>query len=274
MKLTYGSLCSGYEGIGLALHELIDCEPAWFAEFAKGPSKILAYHFPTVPNLGDMTKIDWKAVPPIRIATGGTPCQDLSTAGKRRGMTEGTRSNLWVQMRECIAQQRPTLVVWENVRGAFSARADSEVESEERLLGGGSDGPYLRALGRVLGDLSELGYDAEWVGVRASDFGAPHNRERVYIVAYPASVDGESRHRVESGGSGRASLTAGGLSRLAVHQRRREASKWLAREPGVDRLANGIPHQLDRLRGAGNAVVPQVIEHIGRQIIEHARRTA
>lgn len=186
---TIGSLCSGYGGLDLAVEGFFGARTAWFSEFDPAPSKVLAHHWPDVPNLGDMTRIDWSAVEPVDIIAGGTPCQDLSGAGKRKGMTEGTRSNLWVQMREAVAVIRPSIVIWENVRGAFSAYAASEVELEEGLLGVyGLDRPALRALGRVLGDLSDLGYDTEWVGVRASDAGAPHARFRVFVLAYAPGV--------------------------------------------------------------------------------------
>lgn len=125
-------------------------------------------------------------------------------------MTEGTRSNLWVNMREAINQLRPRLVVWENVRGALSATAASESDMEP---GGGPLGEglgrsgHLRALGRVLGDLAELGYDAQWTLVRASDVGAPHHRARVFLIAYPADAE---RIGVQAGGqpqSGTAEVT-------------------------------------------------------------------
>ncbi len=125
---------------------------------------------------------------PVDVLTGGSPCQDLSHAGKRAGMAKGTRSNLWVAMREAIAVLRPSLVVWENVRGAYSAAADSAVEPCAGCVGDGS-GVHLRALGRVLGDLSDLGYDAQWHGLRAADVGAPHGRFRVFVTAY-AEHDG------------------------------------------------------------------------------------
>jgi DNA (cytosine-5)-methyltransferase 1 len=104
-------------------------------------------------------------------------------------MTEGTRSNLWVQMREAINVIRPRLVVWENVRGAFSAPADSALEPCPGCVGDGDDGPVLRALGRVLGDLADLGYDARWYGLRAADVGAAHGRFRVFLAAVPADAD-------------------------------------------------------------------------------------
>jgi len=186
-KLKVGSLFAGYGGLSLAVEQRFDAELAWYSEFDEAPSKVMAHHWPDVPNLGDITKTDWSQVPPVDIIDGGSPCQDLSAAGRRAGMTEGTRSNLWANMREAIAILKPRYVVWENVRGAYSATAisdaDREMEHGTRLLGGGEHRPALRALGRVLGDLSDLGFDAEWRGVRASDVGAPHQRFRVFVVA-------------------------------------------------------------------------------------------
>ena len=189
MTLTVGSLFAGYGGIELALASVLDVRPAWFVEFDKAPSKVLAHHWPTVPNHGDVTKVDWSTVEPVDIITGGSPCQDLSHAGKRTGMTEGTRSNLWVQMREAINVIRPRLVAWENVRGALSAHADSALEPCPGCVGDGDDGPVLRALGRVLGDLADLGYDCRWYGLRAADVGAAHGRFRVFLFAQPADSD-------------------------------------------------------------------------------------
>ena len=186
--LTVGSLFAGYGGIELALSSVLDVRPAWFVEFDKAPSKVLAHHWPDVPNYGDVTTVDWSTVPPVDIITGGSPCQDLSHAGKRAGMTEGTRSNLWVQMREAINVIRPRLVAWENVRGAFSAPADSALEPCPGCVGDGNDGPVLRALGRVLGDLADLGYDARWYGLRAADVDAAHGRFRVFLFAVPADA--------------------------------------------------------------------------------------
>lgn len=171
--LTIGSLFSGYGGLDMAVEQVTGARPAWFVEYDTAPSKILAHHWPNVPNYGDVTAVDWSTMPPVDILTGGSPCQDLSAAGKRAGMTEGTRSNLWVNMREAIRIIRPRLVVWENVLGALSATAtsDSDMEPGTGLLGGGAG--HLRALGRVLGDLAEIGYDATWTTLRASDVGAP-----------------------------------------------------------------------------------------------------
>jgi len=189
--LTVGALFAGYGGMEQGIAQVLPVSLSWFAEFDAAPSAVMAHHHPGVPNLGDVTKVGWSAVPRVDVITGGSPCQDLSHAGKRKGMTDGTRSNLWAEMREAVAVLRPRLVVWENVRGAYSAHADSDLESCAGCVGGdGSDGePVLRALGRVLGDLSELGYDANWYGLRAADVGAPHGRFRVFLFAQPADAD-------------------------------------------------------------------------------------
>lgn len=193
MTLRIGSMFSGYLGLDRAVESVIDSRTAWVADIDKGACKVLAHRLPDVPNLGDVTSIDWATVPKVDIITGGSPCQDLSTAGRRAGMTDGTRSNLWVAMREAIANVKPTFVLWENVRGALSATADSDLEPCPGCVGDGRDQPALRALGRVLGDLADLGFDAEWRGVRASDVGACHQRFRVFVLAWrrdAADADG------------------------------------------------------------------------------------
>ena len=177
-------LCAGYGGLAAAIEEVFNAKTAWVSEFEEAPSKILAHRWPNATNHGDMTKINWYGVESVDVLGAGTPCQDLSTAGKRKGMTDGTRSNLWVNMREAIAEIKPTYVVWENVRGAYSAEADSDLEQCEGCMGGPRDGRVvLRALGRVLGDLSDLGYDCQWRGLRAADVGSCHSRFRVFVLA-------------------------------------------------------------------------------------------
>ena len=197
--LTIGSLFSGFGGLDMAAEEVFGATTAWVSDIDPGACKVLAHRFPHAPNLGDITTINWADVAPVDIIVGGSPCQDLSTAGRRAGMTGGTRSNLWVQMREAIATIRPRFVIWENVRGAYSAAAASAMESDEGLLGDHPAGqPALRALGRVLGDLAELGYDARWRGLRAADVGACHGRFRVFVLAErrdaAADTEGDRRH--------------------------------------------------------------------------------
>ena len=188
-RLRVGELCAGYGGLTLAVEWAMGAETAWLAEIDPAARRVLATHWSDVPLYGDITEIDWSAVPPVDILAGGTPCQDLSQAGRRAGMAEGTRSGLWAAMRHAIAALAPSFVIWENVSGARSATATSALESGPGHLGAGdlAGQPALRALGRVLGDLAELGYDAEWRSVRASDVGACHRRERVFVLAWPAA---------------------------------------------------------------------------------------
>jgi DNA (cytosine-5)-methyltransferase 1 len=199
-----GALFAGYGGLELALQRQFGAiDLRWYAEKSAAPAAVLASHWPDAPNLGDVTEVNWHDVEKVDVITGGTPCQDLSHAGPRGGMTEGTRSNLWVAMREAIAVLRPRWVVWENVRGALSARADSNVEPCPGCLGDAA-GIHLRALGRVLGDLASLGYDAKWYGLRASDVGAPHVRWRVFVLA-----DSQPLPQREPGDAERVAGTAG-----------------------------------------------------------------
>ena len=193
--ITHGELFAGYGGLGLAVEEVFGAELAWYAEFDPAPSKIMAHHYPGITNHGDVTTIDWATVPPVDIISGGSPCQDLSLAGRRQGMTAGTRSNLWESMREAIATIKPTYVIWENVRGAYSAKATSasDLEPGEGPLGDRSGG-HLRALGRVLGDLADLGYDCQWRGLRAADVGAPHARFRVFLLATRRDATTQNAH--------------------------------------------------------------------------------
>ena len=184
--MKVGSLFAGYGGLDLGLSMILDAEPAWFVEFDKHPSAILAHHWPDVPNYGDVTAVDWDTVPPVDILTGGFPCQDVSHAGLRRGIKPGTRSGLWEHFAYAINTLRPRLVVIENVSGLLSADAAGDVEPCPWCLGDEPDG-HMRALGAVLSDLAEIGFDAEWSSVRASDAGAPHRRERVFIAAADAT---------------------------------------------------------------------------------------
>lgn len=200
MTLKLGELFAGYGGLGLAVEEVFGAELEWYAEFDKAPSKIMAHHWPNLTNYGDVTTMDWASVPHVDIISGGSPCQDLSLAGARKGMNDGTRSNLWESMREAIATIKPTYVVWENVRGALSATATSASDMGPREGFLGERGGHLRALGRVLGDLADLGYDCQWRGLRAANVGAPHGRFRVFVLATRRGA--ESAHTDHAGPEG------------------------------------------------------------------------
>lgn len=184
---TIGSLFTGYGGLdmGVAMAVDPDARVAWTSDVEPGPCKLAQVRWPDTPNLGDITQINWNDVEPVDIICGGSPCQDLSLAGKRAGMATGTRSGLWESMAAAVETIRPRLVVWENVQGALSARAYSPVESEPGMLGDRANGPLVRAAGRVVGDLATIGYSSAWRVVRASDAGAPHQRARLFLIGYP-----------------------------------------------------------------------------------------
>lgn len=172
MKL--GSLCTGYGGLDEAAKKIFpNVEVVWTADIDPAAKMVIERRYPGVPILDDISQVDWTEQSPIDILTAGFPCQDVSQAGSRRGLVKGNRTGLWYEVRRAIDILSPKIVILENVRGLFTASTDR-----------GND---IRALGAVLGDLAEAGYDAEWRSVRACDAGLPHVRERVYIVAWQAS---------------------------------------------------------------------------------------
>ncbi|MDX3587316.1 DNA cytosine methyltransferase [Streptomyces europaeiscabiei] len=199
-----GSLCTGYGGLDEAVRQVFGGTVAWHCQY-EPPDKdgredknqyaaqILAHHWPKIPNHGDLTKVGWDQVEPVDILTAGFPCQDVSLAGLRAGLAEGTRSGLWRHVARAIEELQPRLVVIENVRGLLSAPADGDVEPCTWCVGDAGDEPLLRALGAVLADLARLRFDAEWQVVRASDVGAPHQRERCFLLAWPADAQGSGR---------------------------------------------------------------------------------
>lgn len=195
-----GSLCSGYGGLDLAVMDAVPgAEIAWHAQHDPDDrhqwgARILAHRWPGVPNLGDITAIDYSTVEPVDVLTAGWPCQDMSLAGLGAGLMPGTRSGLWYHVARAIAALRPPIVFLENVRSLASARAHSDVELCPWCMGDLGDGPALRALGAVLGDLADLGFDAEWVCLPASGVGAPHERFRCFIAAWPASAVPDADH--------------------------------------------------------------------------------
>lgn len=191
--LTIGSLFSGSGMLDRAVEQTLGAQTIWRSDTKPAAVKLIEHYWPST-NLGDITAIDWSQVQPVDVITGGPPCQDMSLAGRRRGMGVGTRSRLWSYMRQAIESIRPRLVVWENVRGALSACAESSSDSDlgycPRCLDEGSGAghaPNLRAVGRVVGDLAQLGYVGGWVGLSVADIGGAHRRFRIFVVAAPAA---------------------------------------------------------------------------------------
>jgi DNA (cytosine-5)-methyltransferase 1 len=273
--LTVGSLFSGIGGLDLGLQRA-GLQIKWQVEIDEYCQKVLAQHWPDVPRFRDVRTVGAATLAPVDLICGGFPCQDISNAGKRAGIT-GARSGLWGEFYRIICELRPRFVLVENVAA---------------LLG--------RGMGTVLGDLAARGYDAEWQVLSAAAFGAPHIRERIFILAYPArnarqlqprqrqslrdqsTVNGAAGHLASmayTDSSERRALTQRRNVLDGHDSRRQEAASGLsafcadagwrqwATEPDVGRVAHGVPARVDRLKGLGNAVVPQVAEWIGRQII-------
>ncbi|MER7992306.1 DNA cytosine methyltransferase [Micromonospora chalcea] len=154
-----GSLCTGYGGLDMAVELVLGGQLTWYAETDRHAATVCAHHWPGVPNLGDIRTIDWTDVPPVDILTAGFPCQDISNAGKRAGIT-GVHSNLWTSVAHAVRALRPPVVFVENVAALRT-----------------------RGLDVVHADLAALGYDTSWLCLRASDIGAPHRRDRLFLLA-------------------------------------------------------------------------------------------
>ncbi len=178
---------------------------------------------PWFPIFADVTQFDgrpWRGI--VDVVSGGFPCQDISTAGKRAGI-DGERSGMWKHMARVVSEVRPAFVFVEN-----------------------SPALTFRGLGTVLGDLAALGFDAAWCVLSAADLGAPHLRERIWIVArHPDQGDERAKRRVQERcvGTGRV---------------RADPSGWWATEPGVGRVADGVAHRSNRFAAAGNGQVARV----------------
>ena len=239
-----------------------------FCEIQPWCREILARHWPGVPIFDDVRTIKGEAVGPVDVICGGFPCQDISSAGPRIGI-DGERSGLWSEYARIIGELRPSYVIVENV-------AD--------LL--------VRGIHRVLGDLAALGYDAEWHCIPAAAVGADHWRDRVWIIAYPNGAGrlplhfGRWQQRAEEMGEDAADRDGARLPRRlqagTIGADERAISPWIglalssppafpeldgAGSPVLGRGEDGIPDRVDRLKGLGNAVVPQIPEIIGRAIM-------
>ena len=237
--------------------------------------KVLAKHapeyWPNAERFNDVKEVGKHNLKPVDLLCGGFPCQPFSDIGKRQG--EADERALWKEYARIIGELKPKWVLGENVSGLLTI----------------DNGGYFRG---ILRDLSELGYNAEWGIIPASYLGASHRRERVYIVAYSHSLErkrrGTSLHIFETGAQNggtwpnignslRNGSESWGHSTFyqlqsfnSQLQRIRESSPW-QNEPGICRVVNGSSNGVDRakrLKGIGNAVVPQIVEILGRCIME------
>ena len=291
MKLKVLDLFSGIGGFSLGLERTGGFETVAFCEIEKFPRKVLNKHWPNVPIYEDVRNVTAEKLRTDGIfpdvITGGFPCQDISVAGNQKGIGEGTRSGLWSECARLLGDIRPRYAIFENVTALLS----------------GDNGRWFE---QVLWDISKVGYDAEWHCIPASELGAHHQRDRVWIVAYPNSLrkqtgyseipekNGEIQQRdndAEPSYPGNDSeilantSSSRGKAGLPEQKQQQEGeprifnygsykrvggegySGW-ATEPELGRVANGIPDRAHRLKGLGNAVVPQIPELIGRAILE------
>ena len=243
-KLRVLDLFSGIGGFSLGLERTGGFTTTAFCEIEPFPRKILAKHWPDVPCFHDVRALTADQVGPIDVITGGFPCQDISTAGKQAGLGKGTRSGLWSEIVRLVGDLQPSFVIVENVANLLSGPAERP-------------GGWF---GRVLGDLAEIGYDAEWHCIPASYVGAWTERERVWLLAYPVE---EQWERVPE----KPILRQSSLSVELCGS----FAQWPGRSNLPDtrfcRTSNGVPNRMDRIACLGNAVIPQIPELIGRAIL-------
>ncbi len=329
-RLTFGSLFAGIGGIDLGF-ERCGMECKWQVEINDYAQKVLEKHWPAVHRERDIRECSARNLQRVDIIAGGFPCQDISYAGLGAGL-DGERSGLFFEAIRLVRELQPRAVVLENVAALLT-----------------------RGLDRVLGTLAEIGYNAEWHCIPAAYVGAPHIRDRVFVIAIHSNPENsnarqphkrntkrsredssQKRQRLRDQPSGLGSIVAdtncerqpwsripeigtkevhdapwcGGWNKTSSRGfgtreaeilansnehisseerlqrsgeflrsccdtqedfRRGLASNW-AVEPDVGRVAHGVPARVDRLRGLGNAVVPQVAEYVGRMVIERLKR--
>lgn len=271
-------LFSGIGGFSLGL-ERAGMKTVAFCEVDKKCQQVLKKHWPGVPIFDDVTTLKGADIEEtVDVICGGFPCQDISLAGKGAGL-EGKRSGLWSEFKRLIEEIKPKYAIIENVSALRS-----------------------RGLDQVLREISEIGYDAEWHCITASSVGAPHRRDRIWILAYPNSAGWrESNQEMERGSSKQSDSSSvqssqdvsnanvtrlerwlsdgiansqgweessdGCTTERSVRWRRGRNGEWTS-EPSVGRVVDGFPGRVDRLKQLGNAVVPQIPELIGRAICQ------
>lgn len=243
--MTFGSLFAGIGGIDLGFERAgLTCK--WQVEIDEYCRRVLSKHWPDVPKWDDVRTFPPHGVWDVDCIAGGFPCQDISQAGTKVGIS-GERSGLWTEFERIICTLRPRFVVVENV---------AEI--------------VYRGLGDVLGSLAAAGFDAEWQCLPAAAFGSPQRRDRLFVVAY--RTDGR--------------LTGDSIEHRKGRQKTYFSSQWEAGWDYSDGLAtaehkaktaasrvcgmdDGVPNRVHRLASLGNAVVPQIAEWIGRRLMAH-----
>lgn len=255
--LTVGSCFSGIGGLELGLEQTGGFKTKWQIEIDPYASAVLAKHWPNVKQYKDIAAVSGEELERVDLICGGFPCQDVSLAGTRSGL-EGKRSTLWGEMYRLICEVKPRWVLAENVPGLFSSDA----------------GQFF---GNILRDLAIGGYDAEWNCLPAAAVGAPHIRNRVFILAYSRSefiscgrIFRENSADIDVGWE---NSKEWGIDRIKSSMGtsiiRGLQTRWVESnsKSKIPRMVDGIPCGLDRIKCLGNAVVPAVAKRIGEMIL-------
>lgn len=226
-------LFSGIGGFSLGLERTGGFETVGFCEIEPYPQAVLKKHWPAVPIHPDVTKLEKSHVGEVDVICGGFPCQDISSAGKGAGLA-GENSGLWFEYARLIGEFRPEWVIIENVTALRS-----------------------RGFDRVLWSLASLGYDAEWYCIPATFVGAPHSRDRIWIIAYPQR-DEQSWQEPRCGSIGRMGW---------IEQSIPWDTPWESALSEFRRVDDGLPRSVDRTDCLRNTIVPQIAEEIGWSIL-------
>ena len=241
-KTYFLDLFSGIGGFALAAYwAALRFDGHYFSEIEPYAVEIYQKRFPGAIALGDITKIDYERLPKGDwLICGGFPCQPHSSAGKRKGKND--KRDLWPECARVLRELQPRIALFENV---------------PRLLNS-NEGKFFN---RVLSDISQSGYDAEWCCISAAEIGASHKRERVWITAYPSSIrfktnDIQKRKSDKKLQEMRTKKNDDNLARIVREQNGKIPIRYFLRED------DGIPGELDRVGGLGNAIVPQCAELI------------
>lgn len=237
--LTFGSLFAGIGGFDLGFERSgMRCE--WQVEIDPYCQRVLAKHWPTVRRWGDVRTFppspaqSWR----VDVICGGFPCINISSLGDRAGIVDvEDGSGLWREAIRIIRILRPPYIIVENV---------AEI--------------LFRGAGDVLGDMAESRYDSIWQSLPAASFGAPHYRDRFFAL-------GVDRDTIRINGNPFKAFSEGDL----LESGRNSAAAWRETESKLDRVSDGVPSRVDRIRCLGNAVVPQVAEYIGKQLLAAIR---
>lgn len=245
--ITIGSLFSGIGGLELGLERALTnggytSRVAWQCEIEPYARRVLEKHWPHTKRYEDVRTIGRdEPIEPVDIICGGFPCQDLSYAGKRAGLG-GERSGLFWELMRIVRLVRPRYIILENVPGLLTA------DNGE-------------AMGSVLGALAESRYDAEWDCIPAAAVGAPHRRDRIFILTHTHQIGWPD------------------VPKFIPLIKKSRFEPWVYFKqgwpiwsgPGVVALVDGVPDRVDQLGCYGNAVVPQVAEVVGNRLVDIMR---